>query len=112
MEKKMNNEELQTRREFFKNAAKGALPILGLVAFSNIPLFIKAKEAAPMGCNYLCMDSCSTSCSGNCKFTCQDSCSGTCKNSCSGACTNSCYRGCLQTCSGTCSGGCAQSAYA
>ena len=30
MEKK-KNEELQSRRDFFKKAAKGALPILGMV---------------------------------------------------------------------------------
>ncbi len=33
MEKKMNSEELQSRREFFKKAGKRVLPFIGLVAF-------------------------------------------------------------------------------
>lgn len=33
MKKKNKNEELQSRREFFRNAAKSALPILGVMAF-------------------------------------------------------------------------------
>lgn len=33
MKKDKNNEELQSRREFFKKAAKGVLPILGIIAF-------------------------------------------------------------------------------
>ncbi len=38
MNKKNNNEELQSRREFFKKAAKGALPFLGIAAFG--PTFL------------------------------------------------------------------------
>lgn len=35
MEKNKNNEELQSRREFFKKAAKSALPILGAVVLAS-----------------------------------------------------------------------------
>lgn len=38
MKKNRNNHELQTRREFFKKAAKGTLPILGFMAFGPIVL--------------------------------------------------------------------------
>ena len=31
MEKKNSNEELQSRREFFKKAAKAALPVVGML---------------------------------------------------------------------------------
>ena len=30
-------DELQNRREFFKRAAKGALPILGAIVLANVP---------------------------------------------------------------------------
>ncbi len=33
------NEKLQSRREFFKKAAKGALPILGAIVLAN-PLLL------------------------------------------------------------------------
>lgn len=34
---KNKNEELQSRRDFFKKAAKGVLPILGAVVLSGAP---------------------------------------------------------------------------
>ena len=37
MEKNKQNEELQSRREFFKKAAKSALPILGAVVLASAP---------------------------------------------------------------------------
>ena len=96
MEKKMNNEELQNRREFFKKAAKGALPILATVALSGIPAIAKSAEETPMGCRYGCSSGCH----------------GTCYGACQGGCLQGCYTGCRNTCSGSCSGGCARSAYA
>uniref|UniRef100_UPI003FEDF0F2 hypothetical protein n=1 Tax=Prevotella sp. TaxID=59823 RepID=UPI003FEDF0F2 len=41
MEKK-KNEELQSRRDFFKKAAKGALPILGMVVVG--PSFMSCSK--------------------------------------------------------------------
>jgi len=38
------NEELQSRREFFKKAAKGALPILGISLFGTSILTSCEKE--------------------------------------------------------------------
>ena len=37
MEKNEKNEELQNRREFFKKAAKSALPILGAIVLAGSP---------------------------------------------------------------------------
>lgn len=78
MKNKNHDEELQSRREFFKKAAKGTLPILGALLLSNVPNILKASET-PMGCNYGCTAVCSTSlcqgtCEGGCKFTCTHGC--------------------------------------
>lgn len=77
MDKKKKNEELQSRREFFKRAAKGALPILGAIVLSQVPDITKAETA--MGCHYGCTAVCSTSacqgtCQGGCRFTCAHGC--------------------------------------
>lgn len=93
MKKNEKNEELQSRREFFKKAAKGALPILGAIALAGAPGVVKAAEEA-MDCNY----SCSNSCRGNCY--------GGCSGSCGGACSYSCQNTCKGSCQGRCSGGC------
>lgn len=95
MEKKMNNEELQSRREFFKKAAKGALPILGAIALAN-PVIAKAAEADPSGCGF---NSCGYSCSGTCSGTC----GGSCGMGCSGGCKGGCG-GCRGACQASCSG--------
>lgn len=41
-------DELQNRREFFKKAAKGALPILGAIVLANMPGVLNAagKDSA------------------------------------------------------------------
>lgn len=76
MEKKNKNEEIQSRREFFKKAAKGALPILGAVILANAPVIARATDSgAPMGCTGTCYGRCDGSCKG-CRYTC----SGGCKN--------------------------------
>ena len=80
MEKKMDNEELQNRREFFKKAAKGALPILGFAFLASNPIVAKAHKTA-MGCTGTCYQGCYGGCKG-----CQYSCSGTCKGSCRATC--------------------------
>ena len=53
MKEKKKNEELQNRREFFKNKKKKALPIIGAIALSNTPVLAHAMEedAEPSGCN-------------------------------------------------------------
>ena len=80
MEKKNHNEELQSRREFFKKAAKGALPILGAIVLAGNPLLSKAAES-PMGCS-----------SDGCSYTCNTSCARACRGTCNALCMNSCYK--------------------
>jgi CXXX repeat radical SAM target protein len=92
MEEKNKREEIQSRREFFKKAAKAALPVVGAAILSSVP-FIKAEAAT--GCEH-CTTSCYVGCEGGCKS----------------GCYQGCYQGCRNTCDGTCSGGCARSQYA
>ena len=103
---KNKNEELQSRREFFKRAAKGALPILAAVAIASTPTIIRATEKTPMGCDY-CVNTCSSSCLNTCTgcyMQCHSQClgcTGTCDASCSGSCKNSCSGSCKDSCSGS-----------
>ena len=134
------NKDLQGRREFFKEAAKKALPILGTVALLGNPVIAKAVEEPlmerPMGCTRQdctsgCIQSCYRTCSGSCKGDCTGRCTNTCKGSCVGNCTGrcantckgdcqgtcnwscvgSCSKSCLDTCTGYCSGGCKGDCY-
>lgn len=86
MKKNKKNEELQSRREFFKRAAKGALPILVAGVLAGMPSILNAAEESPMGCNYGCNGSCQ-----GCRGTCTG-CSG-----CGGQCRQSCSSGCAHT---------------
>lgn len=91
MDKKRMDEELQSRRDFFKKAAKGALPILGAIVLASMPNVVNAAEKTPMGCTGTCYGTCTGSCEG-CKYTCVGSCKNgctSCKETCSGGCKNS-----------------------
>ena len=71
------NEELQSRREFFKKAAKAALPVVGAVVLASLPT-AKAEAQYGWGCTSACKGSCSgkcTSCTG-CYGSCQGGCKG------------------------------------
>ena len=87
MEKKNKKEELQSRRQFFKKAAKGVLPILGAIALANVPMFAQAGETAS-GCTGTCYGGCRNACT-----SCSTTCYGGCKNSCT-SCTTTCSGGC------------------
>ena len=91
------NEELQSRRDFFKKAAKAALPVIGAIVLAGAPSIVKAAEKAPMGCEL----SCSARCAGNCHGQCVTTCRGRCDTTCSGNCDG----GCKFTCSGGCKNG-------
>ena len=80
MKKNAKNEELQSRREFFKKAAKGALPILGAIVLAGAPGIMNAVENAPNGCSRYGCGTCTGSCSGCCKGGCNTTCLGGCKN--------------------------------
>ena len=76
MEKNKKNEELQSRREFFKKAAKGALPILGAIALANVPAISKATEATACSqafCTTACVSGCYNGCKQGCKTECYHS---------------------------------------
>lgn len=82
--KEKENEELQSRREFFKKTAKGALPILGISLFGTSLLTSCDKDDEPSNGgnnggngNCSCSNTCSGSCSGDCAGNC-DGCSGSC----------------------------------
>lgn len=71
MKKNGKNEELQSRREFFKRAAKGALPILAGAALLSSPILSATANAMSCaGCNNRCMNSCFNTCHGTCSRTC------------------------------------------
>ena len=114
MENKEKN-ETQSRREFFKEAARKALPILGVVALMSNPMLAKAVESEPMGCekgtcNAGCYNGCHKSCLSNCAIGCEGS-SHSVGYNCDG-CKGRCMGGCTGGCSGTCSGSCSRSSYA
>ena len=90
MQKNKKNEELQSRREFFKKAAKGALPILGAIVLANVPGIMKANESDAMGCS--CGVGCAYTCRMSCKGYCHTTCTGNCYRTCSGGCTGSSRR--------------------
>lgn len=75
MKQKKTNEELQSRREFFKKAAKAALPVVGAVVMTSLPTNLFATNST--GCNG-CSGGC-TSCTGTCMGSCSSTCSGSCK---------------------------------
>lgn len=91
-------EDIQTRRDFFKNAVKATLPILGTIVLSSTPMKANSKNDEPMDCRGACSYGCQNSCSGTC--------SGGCKGGCGGACSYSCQNTCKGSCQGRCSYGC------
>lgn len=80
MSNKKENEELQSRREFFKKAAKAALPVVGAVVLASLPI---VKSEAATGC-YM----------AGCRFDCEGGCNDSCYGSCKGTCNASCQYGC------------------
>ena len=74
---KKNKEELKSRREFFKSAAKAALPVVGAVILASP---IAHAATTPNGCTKYGCGLCTNSCEGNCKGGCQTTCSGGCKH--------------------------------
>ena len=82
----MKNEKLQSRREFFKNAAKATLPILGVIALTNISYASGSKSEIQLGCT----STCKLACAGNCYTGCEGKCSDHCAHSCSESCRDMC----------------------
>lgn len=103
-------EEMVSRRQFFKKAAKATLPILGAFAVLQAPIVAKAMEqrnSCYSGCSMSCSggcEGCSGSCRGGCQYNCGSGCTYGCEGSCMGNCTGSCNTSCQGSCSGGCSG--------
>ena len=130
------NEELQTRREFFKKTAKSVLPIMGVVAFG--PAYLTScggdgengvisdggdSDGGCSACTGLCTISCGNACKANAWWE-PASCPGTCKNACFDKCNTSCIgsnkspgsggssggssgcSSCSSSCTSTCKGNC------
>lgn len=101
MKKNVNNEELQSRREFFKKAAKGALPILSAIVLANTPSIANAMRTE-WGCDNSCSNSCKGRCTGGCQTSCASdgcghTCAGNCRGHCNFVCRDSCYNDCTRT---------------
>ena len=89
-EETKKQEELQSRRDFFKKTVKGVLPIIGAIVLANSPLLAKADKIE-MRCTGTCYGTCKGSCEG-CRYTC----TGDCKNACT-SCRYTCSGGCKNT---------------
>lgn len=87
--KELKNKDLKSRREFFKEAAKKTLPVIGIIAFAKTSAFAQVISVEPMGCN--------TGCSGGCRTLCEEGCSHT----CNGGCRDTCKDHCNKTCQGS-----------
>lgn len=90
MKQKKTNEELQSRREFFKKAAKSALPVVGAVLLSQVSTIPALAATECSGCTGACVTTCAGTCMGTCKGSCDASCQGTCDGSCKAGCGDKC----------------------
>ena len=75
------DDELHSRRKFFKNAVKATLPVIGAVILSQLPI---TANATATGCN-TCSGSCYTGCTGSCRTACKTGCKMGCKGGAYGA---------------------------
>ena len=74
--------ELKNRREFFKEAARKALPIIGIIALTELPFSTVSAKKVIL----------------DCQTTCKGSCSGGCTYTCTGTCCQSCWTSCISLC--------------
>lgn len=92
----IDNNNIQSRRCFFKKVVKGILPIIGGIILSSNPYISKAAETISGDCRYTCQGGCN-SCQGTCEWRCQDDCSGSCKGYCKRTCKGDCYGRCTSS---------------
>lgn len=105
---KTESDNICSRREFFKRAAKGILPIVGLMAFG--PSLLSSCDTEDPEEEYgggsssggRCGGSCSARCMSTCKFNAVSSPS---YSVCKGTCKGTCYQTCKGTCMGSSKGG-------
>lgn len=82
MEEKKQNEELQSRREFFKESAKKVLPMFAVAMLGSSALSSCYKE------DFI---SCRSGCTGECDRSCTERCSGDCWDVCAYSCVDGTY---------------------
>lgn len=88
-------DETQNRRQFFKEAAKKTLPILGMAVMAmTIPNTLQSCKKISLGCEDVCTNACKTSC--------KTTCVGGAKCSCGVGCATACTTGCKNTCNISC----------
>lgn len=104
---KMDKDNIQNRRQFFKNAAKSMLPILGCILIpQSLHAWTEPSTMTPSGCGGSCTGLCTTSCTSQCQNSCDSSCTGSCSNGCQSGCQGGCTQQCRNNCSRQCAGGC------
>ena len=135
------NDKIQNRREFFKQAAKKTLPVLAIAPIlqscDTALLVLEAMAEASTqyqnsqpkstytpsssysnnnysgcgSCSSGCNNSCTGTCRGQCSNSCYTGCTGTCDKTCRGECGSICRNACVSTCRGTCRSGCHDLSY-
>ncbi|MCQ2307515.1 MAG: hypothetical protein MJ000_08130 [Bacteroidales bacterium] len=88
MKEENKKEEIQSRREFFKEAAKGALPILAFTMLGSTFLTSCKKDDDGHG------SGCGSKCTGSCESSCSGDCDGGCSNNCDSFCGGDCWAYC------------------
>lgn len=97
---------LRQNTQKFKEAAKGVLPIIGLLTFN--PIIAISKTIQPLdysnGCSNACVGMCKQGCTGctnTCRSTCRNTSMGSC-DTCQGCCIGSYQKGCANHCNSNC----------
>jgi len=88
--KQIKNEELQSRRQFFKQAGGRALPFLAFAAFGGTLLTSCEKDepenkhngggGSSSGCGNSCSGDCDSGCTNNCDSLCGGDCWSYCES--------------------------------
>ena len=103
--------ETQNRREFFKEAARKALPVFAAIALANTPIIAQVTNSDKGYCTS-CKDDCTNGCYNGCRRSCKTDSQLNCKGSSSTTvkgckeCEYACGGGCKDSCSNRCDGSC------
>lgn len=97
---KTNNEEIISRRKFFKKAAGLVIPAVALTVLPSILTSCKIDEPYPGVDTGTGGESCGCggNCSTRCNAACRDSCVDTCRTKCYSSCKGGCGKGCSYHC--------------
>lgn len=88
------------RRDFFKNASKRILPMMGIIASLILPMpKAKAMPLNKLDCNGQCKASCANTCQNRCFASCYEA---YCKALCANSCVSNCRGDCKLSCAGSC----------